>query len=86
MNAKPSLTALLVTAVASGCTFSVKYTGASVIVFIGMLLLVRHSKCSFTLLFEFNKNDTKWQRIKTMRITKVSLKCLLFGSVAVFIL
>jgi dolichyl-phosphate-mannose--protein O-mannosyl transferase len=47
LHANPeSRTALAFVGIAAGCTFSVKYTGASVLVFVGVYLVLHYSKAS----------------------------------------
>ena len=81
---KPSLIALVCVGVACGCTLSVKYTGASVFVFVGMSLLVTYSKCSWRYLF----SKTSWALgdLMKMPVVGIAQRCLIVGVVGFAVL
>jgi dolichyl-phosphate-mannose--protein O-mannosyl transferase len=77
-----SAPALVFCGFAAGCTFSVKYTGSSVTLFVAAYLIIKHSKSSFRHLFQFES----WQTVYTMPAVTIAIKCLVFGIVAVLVM
>lgn len=81
---RPGIVALICLSLAVGCTYSVKYTGASVMVFACAAVVVQFSECRIAHLFELRRRGGRHiiRDILEVRIVAVSMKCLVIGFVS----
>jgi dolichyl-phosphate-mannose--protein O-mannosyl transferase len=74
--------ALAFLGIAAGCTFSVKYTGASVIVFVGIYFILHYSRASIKYLFTF----PEFRNFFNASLVKLFLTGTIFLTVAVLVM
>ena len=78
---KPSLISLAFLGISCGCTISVKYTGAGVLIFVFASIFVTYSRCSWTYLFSGFPRD-----LVHMPIIGIIVRCLIITVISIVIL
>ncbi|OHT12660.1 Dolichyl-phosphate-mannose-protein mannosyltransferase [Tritrichomonas foetus] len=84
--------ALIFTSIMAGCTFSIKYTGLSVLVFAGMHQLIFYSRSQLLYLFKFNFFNARlgilhlYNELKNSPLVLLSIKMIIMVIISVSVM